>query len=154
MNTQETLEINSHRGKYIAQFRESIFEFSNFDLAKKIFIIDSKVASLYGDQLKKILNSELCLLIEATEENKSLHKFTHHIEQLTSLGIRRGDTLVAIGGGIIQDITCFLAATLFRGLDWIFYPTTLLAQADSCIGSKSSINVGSLKNLLGTFTPP
>jgi 3-dehydroquinate synthase len=43
---------------------------------------------------------------------------------------------------------------MFRGLDWIFYPTTLLAQADSCIGSKSSINVGEIKNLLGTFTPP
>jgi 3-dehydroquinate synthase len=62
--------------------------------------------------------------------------------------------LVAIGGGVIQDITCFLAATLLRGLDWWFYPTTLLAQADSCIGSKSSINVGRAKNILGTFTPP
>jgi 3-dehydroquinate synthase len=61
---------------------------------------------------------------------------------------------VAIGGGVIQDITCFLAATLLRGLEWWFYPTTLLAQADSCIGSKSSINVGRAKNILGTFTPP
>ena len=62
--------------------------------------------------------------------------------------------LIAIGGGIIQDITCFLAATLLRGIDWKFYPTTLLAQADSCIGSKSSINAGTAKNILGTFTPP
>src|SRR5204862_184742 len=62
--------------------------------------------------------------------------------------------LLAVGGGITQDITCFLAATLLRGIDWHFYPTTLLAQADSCIGSKSSINVGAAKNILGTFPPP
>ena len=62
--------------------------------------------------------------------------------------------MVAIGGGIIQDITCFLASTMMRGLPWIFYPTTLLAQSDSCIGSKSSINSGEVKNILGTFTPP
>src|SRR5581483_3202456 len=68
--------------------------------------------------------------------------------------IRRNHVLVAIGGGIIQDITCFLAATMLRGLPWNFIPTTLLAQADSCIGSKSSINAGEAKNILGTFTPP
>ena len=68
--------------------------------------------------------------------------------------IRRGQFLIAIGGGIIQDITCFLASTVMRGLPWIFYPTTLLAQSDSCIGSKSSINSGAVKNILGTFTPP
>jgi len=62
--------------------------------------------------------------------------------------------LVAIGGGVIQDITCFIAAVLLRGVDWHFHPTTLLAQADSCIGSKSSINVGPYKNVVGTYTPP
>jgi len=62
--------------------------------------------------------------------------------------------LVAIGGGVVQDIVCFLAAVLLRGLEWRFYPTTLLAQADSCVGSKSSINVGRIKNVLCTFTPP
>ncbi len=62
--------------------------------------------------------------------------------------------LVAIGGGIIQDLTCFAASVLLRGVPWRFFPTTLLAQADSCIGSKSSINLGSTKNILGTFNPP
>ena len=62
--------------------------------------------------------------------------------------------LVAIGGGIMQDITSFMAATILRGVEWIFYPTTLLSQADSCIGSKSSINCRGSKNILGTFTPP
>ena len=54
----------------------------------------------------------------------------------------------------MQDITSFLAATLLRGVKWVYYPTTLLSQADSCIGSKSSINCRGSKNILGTFTPP
>jgi 3-dehydroquinate synthase len=149
------LEILSHKGRYVARFQEGCFsDLIRADLSKRVFIVDSKVARLYAKPLERVLTSGSCLQIEATEENKSLDRFPGYIQELVSMGIRRGDTLVAVGGGIIQDITCFLAATVFRGLDWIFYPTTLLAQSDSCIGSKSSINVGALKNLLGTFTPP
>jgi 3-dehydroquinate synthase len=68
--------------------------------------------------------------------------------------IRRDWTLVVIGGGVLQDIGCFIASVLFRGLRWEFIPTTLLAQADSCIGGKSSINIGPYKNQIGTFYPP
>ncbi|MCH8037725.1 MAG: ankyrin repeat domain-containing protein, partial [Proteobacteria bacterium] len=85
---------------------------------------------------------------------KSLDRFPGYVEHLVARGIRRDHTLIAIGGGVIQDITCFLAATLLRGVAWKYHPTTLLSQADSCIGSKSSINAGKAKNILGTFTPP
>lgn len=151
----KTLEIQSHKGPYVAELRTGIFdELLAESTEKRSFIVDAKVAKLYSRQLEKVLLSGRVLLIEANEENKTLDRFTGYIEKLAKLGTRRGDTLVAIGGGIIQDITCFIAATMFRGLEWVFYPTTLLAQADSCIGSKSSINVGEIKNLLGTFTPP
>jgi 3-dehydroquinate synthase len=118
------------------------------------FIIDAKVAGLYGNELAGVLATPSVLCVEAIESNKSIDKFTGYVEHLVSNDVRRGDTLIAIGGGIIQDIVSFLGATLLRGLRWHFYPTTLLAQADSCIGSKSSINVGHVKNVLGTFTPP
>ncbi|MCX5788583.1 MAG: 3-dehydroquinate synthase [Elusimicrobia bacterium] len=111
------------------------------------------MARLYGKELAGLLAADTALLIDATEANKSLEAFPGYVEKLIAKGVRRGDVLVAIGGGIIQDITCFLAATLLRGLEWHFIPTTLLAQADSCIGSKSSINAGDAKNILGTFTP-
>jgi 3-dehydroquinate synthase len=62
--------------------------------------------------------------------------------------------VIAIGGGIVQDIAAFSASILYRGVEWIFVPTTLLAQADSCIGSKTSINLGDKKNLIGNFYPP
>ena len=68
--------------------------------------------------------------------------------------MKRNYKLVAIGGGIVQDITGFVSSILFRGVEWVFFPTTLLAQADSCIGSKTSINFMEAKNLVGTFYPP
>jgi len=153
--SKSQLEIRSFKGTYRVKLDQGLFSaLASQDVSGKQYIVDAKVAKLYEKVLSKVLKSGKCLLIEATEENKNLDQFTSHIEKLVAQGVRRGNTLVAIGGGVIQDITCFLAATMFRGLDWTFYPTTLLAQADSCIGSKSSINVGAIKNLLGTFTPP
>ena len=92
--------------------------------------------------------------MKATEKNKSFSNLNNIIVQLINHGITRKTRLIAIGGGIIQDIVCFISSTIFRGVNWIFYPTTLLAQADSCIGSKSSINFQKYKNLIGTYHPP
>ena len=118
------------------------------------FIIDERIASLYENTISLIAGSPSMLRIEATESAKSLDQFPLYVTHLVEAGLRRDHTLIAVGGGIIQDITCFLAATMLRGVEWSFVPTTLLAQADSCIGSKSSINGGGAKNILGTFTPP
>ena len=60
----------------------------------------------------------------------------------------------AIGGGVIQDIATFSASIYMRGVSWTYYPTTLLGMVDSCIGGKSSINVGKYKNIAGNFYPP
>lgn len=149
------MHIQSHKGTYTVQFLDNAFTHLKGTIDPgNHYVIDKKVADIYKEQLSGILASPSVLLIEATESNKRLDKFTGYIERLVEKGIRRNHTLIAIGGGIIQDIVCFLATTLLRGVPWYFYPTTLLAQSDSCIGSKSSINVGKIKNILGTFTPP
>jgi len=154
--SEESMIIKSHKGKYSVTLCEKGTEHLVKNLPDKNYhiIIDKLVAELYSDELNLILNHDSVLQIEALESNKSLEKMPEYVTHLVNMQVRRDDILIAIGGGIIQDITCFLAATLLRGLDWYFYPTTLLAQADSCIGSKSSINCGDSKNLLGTFTPP
>lgn len=147
--------IQSHKGEYSADFiRSGLLHLNQKPIEDSIYIIDKNVAELYKAKLDNILGTQRVLQIEATEENKSLDKFPKYIDDLVKLEVRRGQPLIAIGGGIIQDITCFLATTMMRGLPWQFYPTTLLAQSDSCIGSKSSINSGDIKNILGTFTPP
>mgnify|MGYP002343978352 CR=1 FL=1 len=147
--------IQSHKGKYSVNFIQSGMDRLNAELIEDaVYIVDKNIALLYKERLSRVLDSKRLIIIEAREDNKSLDKFPGYVNELVNLKIRRGQPLVAIGGGIIQDITCFLATTMMRGLPWIFYPTTLLAQSDSCIGSKSSINSGELKNILGTFTPP
>jgi 3-dehydroquinate synthase len=146
--------IQSHWRPYIVRFGPAFDGLEGGLTDDQHLIVDSRVAELYSEALGPALAGRSVLRIEATEPNKSLEKFPAYITHLLDRGVRRNHSLIAVGGGIIQDITCFVAATLLRGLPWRFFPTTLLAQADSCIGSKSSVNVGQYKNQLGTFTPP
>lgn len=151
----EKLTIQSHKGPYSVQFTDVPFTGCVPPAGGQYhYIIDARVAELYRTQLAAVLDSPSVLLIEAKESNKSLERCPEYVAHLIGRGIKRGHVLIAIGGGVVQDITCFIAAVLLRGVDWHFHPTTLLAQADSCIGSKSSINVGQYKNVVGTYTPP
>lgn len=147
--------IQSHAGPYQVSLHGGL-PCGSLDLPRgePHFLIDAKVARLYAAQLRFALEHGNTVVIEALEENKSLRQLIPVFERLVRDRVRRDHVLIAIGGGIIQDITCFIASTLLRGLPWRFLPTTLLAQADSCIGSKSSINLGDTKNVLGTFYPP
>lgn len=151
----ESLVIQSSQGPYSVHFVEK-FSLEGTQLldGEPHFLVDANVARLYAAELAPVLRHPRTIIIEATEVNKSLERTIPIFNRLVENRIRRGHTLVAIGGGIIQDITCFVASTLMRGISWRFIPTTLLAQADSCIGSKSSINLGETKNILGTFHPP
>lgn len=152
----EKLEIQSHRGPYSVVFCDELFEGLTGSAGgpARFYILDKRLVDLYPNVLRPIAESGRALLIEANEQNKSLECFPAYVERLVAGGFRRDQRLVAVGGGVIQDITCFLASTMMRGVEWEFFPTTLLAQADSCIGSKSSINCGDVKNILGTFLPP
>ena len=92
--------------------------------------------------------------VSANENQKSYEGLIPIIDKLVNHGFRKNHRIVGIGGGITQDITAFTSSILFRGVDWIFFPTTLLAQGDSCIGSKTSINYKKYKNQIGGFYPP
>lgn len=117
------------------------------------FIIDRKVYDLYEKYFQSVPKERL-ILLDATEENKVIHTALNICEKMTEIPSKRNTYLVSIGGGIIQDITGFVANVLYRGIKWIFVPTTLLASCDSCIGGKTSLNYKKYKNLLGTFYPP
>jgi 3-dehydroquinate synthase len=151
----ETLVIQSHRGPYTVHWDDSLLARPQRLLeGSPHFLIDANVARLYASQHKMLLAHKNTIVIDATEANKSIDRTIPVFERLVANRIRRDHTIVAIGGGIIQDVGCFVASTLLRGVPWRFVPTTLLAQADSCIGSKSSINLGATKNIIGTFNPP
>lgn len=117
------------------------------------FIIDQNVYHLYCNSFVDIPENRL-LLVEATEENKVIQTALAICEKITEIPAKRNATIISIGGGIIQDITGFVANITYRGIHWIFVPTTLLSACDSCIGGKTSLNYKSYKNLLGTFYAP
>lgn len=94
------------------------------------------------------------IALAATEDQKSLERMPEVILALRSFKANRGSHIVAIGGGVIQDIATFVCSVYMRGIRWSYMPTTMLGMADSCIGGKSSINVGGLKNLIGNIYPP
>lgn len=107
----------------------------------------------------EILNLELpkntkIIRISASEYIKEYTKITEIINYLIEFGFKKENKIIAIGGGVVQDIVCFISSILYRGVEWYFIPTTLLSQGDSCIGGKSSVNFLQYKNQLGGFYPP
>ena len=117
-------------------------------------LIDKALLDLPHRAAFDTLPAERITPVEATESQKSIENLPWIFSSLLERGFRRDCELLAIGGGVIQDTACFVASVLLRGVRWSFIPTTLLAQCDSCIGSKSSINIGKFKNQIGNFYPP
>lgn len=127
-------------------------------LARKILLGEGSPVILadaaLAEQLMKPGELNRVISIRADEDNKNLQTVAHVIETMRSLGMNRKSRIIAVGGGMVQDIATFCASTYMRGVEWSYCPTTLLAMVDSCIGGKSSINVGRYKNIAGNFYPP
>ena len=149
----ERIDIQSYTGTYSALFCSEI-DFESIVREGDIIVIDKNVSELYKDKLFNILNNSNCIIVEATENNKSYEGVIPVICEIIGRGFHKNNRLIAVGGGIIQDMVAFTASILYRGVNWIHIPTTLLAQCDSCIGSKTSINFRNYKNQIGGFYPP
>ena len=94
------------------------------------------------------------VVVEGAESSKTLSGCEAVLVEMNRAGLKRGDVVAAVGGGVIQDVATLATSLYMRGVDWVYVPTTLMAMADSCIGGKSSINAGGIKNLVGNFHPP
>ena len=150
----EKIVIQSKLKPYTCEFVDDVFSILRHQpLENAFFIIDSRINDLNSTQLD-FLNTERTLIVEASEPHKSYDYCGTIIQEMLNRNIRKNSTIIAIGGGIMQDISAFVSSILFRGIEWQFVPTTLLAQADSCIGGKTSINFYGIKNTLGNFNPP
>ena len=143
--------IHNYQVEFIKDTKRSLLRELN---SGDFIIIDNKIKKLYFEELKEILNDFNSICINSNETQKSYQDLEPIIEKLIENGFRKNHRLISIGGGITQDCTAFMASVLYRGVSWFFYPTSLLAQADSCIGSKTSINFKTYKNLIGGFYPP
>jgi 3-dehydroquinate synthase len=123
-------------------------------LEHKIFLVDENVWRYHHEGLLNQLPLKETVILPALEERKTLEGVQEIYEHILDRSAKRNMTLITIGGGILQDVTGFAASTIYRGVRWFFMPTTLLAQADSCIGGKTSLNYKGYKNLIGSFYPP
>ncbi len=148
-------KVKSQIQDYEVHFIDSLKESLDSSLVNGDFIIiDEKIKELYSEQLDEVLDGFRFISIEASEKQKSYEGVIPVLNQLMENGFKKNHRLIAVGGGITQDVTAFIASILYRGVTWIFYPTSLLAQGDSCIGSKTSINFREFKNQVGGFYPP
>lgn len=115
-----------------------------------LIFMDATVYDLYPSlsALDKVIS------IQAIEQNKSYAYTEVILDEFVNHNLKKNSTVVVIGGGIIQDAVGYCCSVYTRGISYFLIPTTLLAQCDSCIGGKTSINYKDRKNLIGTFYPP
>ena len=129
-----------------------------FENRKIAVITDTNVGKIYGEEVKKCLNSitDTCVIYEipAGEENKQLSEIKKIYEFLMERHFDRHDLLVALGGGVVGDMCGFTAATYLRGISFVQVPTTLLAQTDSSVGGKTGVDLNGVKNMVGAFYMP
>lgn len=122
-----------------------------------LFVVtDENVYRLYESLMKDTLSSYHLdfVIIKPGESSKSIDSYLFVVKKLLEMKIKRDDLIIAFGGGVVGDLCGFVASTLYRGIDYIQIPTTLLAQVDSSIGSKVAIDLEEGKNLIGSFYPP
>ena len=149
------LTIASSQGDYVVQPFADVASLAAEVAAipNAFVIVDERIETLYGDAFAAFARVPRHVM-PATETEKTLHGVER---ALLALQAARGDkrtTVVAIGGGIVQDVATLSAHLWYRGVPYVYAPTTLLAMADSCIGAKCAVNLGAFKNQLGTFQSP
>jgi len=143
-----SFEISSSTGPYAVRIEPGALTALTQGSEERVWLIDDFFA---GHAALKGLDT---IPLSAVEPTKSLDQMTDVIVALRDHRATRATTLMALGGGVVQDVSAFSAAIYMRGIRWIYVPTTLLSMVDSCIGGKSSINVGKYKNIVGTFHSP
>jgi 3-dehydroquinate synthase len=164
MNASETVTVDLADRRYDIVVGDDVFARSGELMApvlrqKRVIVItDDNVGPLHLDTLAVSLGqagiAHETIVLPAGEQTKDFANLEDLMNRLLDAGIERRTTLVALGGGVIGDITGFAAAVALRGIDFVQIPTTLLAQVDSSVGGKTGINTRQGKNLVGAFHQP
>jgi 3-dehydroquinate synthase len=133
---------------------ENISYLKNYPLQNPVIVTDENVAKFHLDTVQQIIPNAKSIIVPAGEEHKNLETVSHLWKSFLENGLDRKSTVIALGGGVIGDMTGFAAATYMRGINWIAVPTTLLSMVDASIGGKTGFDLPEGKNLIGSFHPP
>ena len=133
-----------------SKFMQEILDFTHGQ--KRLFVVSKKVYKLYNDVLR-LIDCEFLILSDG-EKEKNFKNYVKILTRAEQIGLTRKDVIIALGGGVIGDITGLAAATYMRGIDYIQVPTTLLSMVDSSVGGKTAIDMAGVKNIIGVFYQP
>ncbi len=126
-----------------------------FNLDRKVLVVtDSGVPSKYAETVAACCKDARVVTIPEGEKSKRIETYTYLLECMVKNDFTRTDCVVAVGGGVVGDLSGFVASTFMRGVDFYNIPTTVLSQVDSSIGGKTAIDFMGLKNIVGSFYPP
>ena len=130
-----------------------VSDYLNLD-RKVLVVTDSGVPEAYSKTVATQCKEAFVVTIEQGEKSKNLKSFEKLLEKLVDFGFTRSDCIVAVGGGVVGDLSGFVASCFMRGIDFYNIPTTLLSQVDSSVGGKTAVDFMGLKNIVGAFYPP
>ena len=132
-----------------------ISDLKNFPMQNPIIVTDENVGTFHLDTIKEIIGQDAPYVIcHAGEEHKNLNTISQLWHSFLQHGLDRKSTVIALGGGVIGDLTGFAASTYMRGINWIAVSTTLLSMVDASLGGKTGFDLPEGKNLIGSFYPP
>ncbi|OIO85888.1 MAG: 3-dehydroquinate synthase [Anaerolineae bacterium CG_4_9_14_3_um_filter_57_17] len=144
--------IGRHHLSAMGEYDVSVGQVS--DLSHVNFIVtDENVAKFHLEKIKSALNVP-AVILPAGEAHKNLETVSRLWQAFLQNGLDRKSVVLALGGGVVTDLTGFAAATYMRGINWVAAPTTLLAMVDAAIGGKTGFDLPAGKNLIGAFHPP
>ena len=125
------------------------------DLKRKVLIVtDTGVPKEYAKTVADACSDAVIVTINEGEKSKNIDTFKYLLECMVENNFTRTDCVVAVGGGVVGDLSGFVAACYMRGVDFYNIPTTVLSQVDSSIGGKTAIDFSGIKNIVGAFYPP
>ena len=148
-----TINIKSKLYDYSVEFITDVPRIINSFGKDVAFVIDHNVYTLYKHIFTDIDSSRIYIM-ESVEHKKDMKTVLDIISFWKDIGLTKNWKILCFGGGITQDVTTIASNLFLRNIDWYFFPTTLLAMSDSCIGGKCGINLGKYKNQIGVFYPP
>ena len=127
----------------------------HLNLNRRVLVVtDTGVPEVYAKALAEQCRNSVICTVETGEGSKSLTVFGQLLQTMLEHDFSRKDCVVAVGGGVVGDLSGFAASAYMRGIDFYNIPTTLLSQIDSSIGGKTAINLGGVKNIVGAFYQP
>ena len=151
------IKVKTSDGSYnITLKRNALNEVNSIlNIKGKAFIVtDSGVPRIYIDKVQEQIENSIVYTFPQGEKSKNFETYSLLLKTLAENNFDRGDCVIAVGGGVVGDMTGFVAATYLRGIDFVQVPTTLLSQVDSSIGGKTGVDFEQYKNMVGAFKMP